>query len=68
MIAALFLGAHPFGWYVALDNHSRIHAFFTHRGMPVALGIVTAACWLAVLAGRRRAGSQAPANQAASLR
>ena len=38
----------PFGWYLVLNNHSQIHAFFTHRGVPVALGILTAACWLAV--------------------
>lgn len=36
----------PFVWYEVLGNHSQIHAFFTNRGVPTALGILTAACWL----------------------
>lgn len=29
-----------------LSDHAQIHAFFTNRGVPVALGIVVAAPWL----------------------
>src|SRR5690606_19270111 len=32
----------PFVWYEALSNHSQIHAFFTNRGVPTALGVATA--------------------------
>ncbi|MHA7305449.1 hypothetical protein ACX80E_09425 [Arthrobacter sp. TMN-49] len=28
-------------WYEALNNHSQIHAFFTYRGFPAMLGILT---------------------------
>lgn len=40
----------PF-WLAALNNHSQIHAFFVYRTVPVALGVVVAAC---VLAAARR--------------
>lgn len=30
-------------WYEILSNHSQIHAFFTYRSIPVAIGIVAAA-------------------------
>ena len=33
-------------WYELLSNHSQIHAFFTYRSVPVAVGIGTAACVL----------------------
>lgn len=34
-------------WYELVSNHSQIHAFFTYRSVPVAVGIGTAACVLA---------------------
>lgn len=34
-------------WYEALANHAQIHAFFTYRSVPVAVGITAAACLLA---------------------
>ena len=36
----------PF-WYLAVSNHSQIHAFFVNRGVPTVLAVVTAACLLA---------------------
>ena len=36
----------PF-WYLAVSNHSQIHAFFVNRGVPTVLAVITAACLLA---------------------
>lgn len=33
-------------WYEVLSNHAQIHAFFTYRSIPVAVGIATAAAVL----------------------
>ncbi|ALE06662.1 hypothetical protein AL755_16315 [Arthrobacter sp. ERGS1:01] len=33
-------GIFVFVWYEAVSNHSQIHAFFTYRGIPAALGIL----------------------------
>lgn len=44
LLAALI----PFVWYEVLSNHSQIHAFFTNRGVPTALGIATAAALVVV--------------------
>lgn len=44
-------------WYELLSNHSQIHAFFTYRGVPVAVGIGTAAC---ILVATRRPVVTAP--------
>ncbi|MEH3076220.1 MAG: hypothetical protein PGN11_06005 [Quadrisphaera sp.] len=38
-------------WYEVLSNHSQVHAFFTYRSVPAAVGVVVAAC---VLAAARR--------------
>lgn len=45
-------------WYELLSNHSQIHAFFTYRSIPGAIGIGTAACVL--VAVRRRAAAPEP--------
>lgn len=45
----------PF-WYVVVSNHSQIHEFFVNRGVPVALAVLTAACWAAALRGRSDKG------------
>ena len=37
-------------WYCVLSNHSQIHAFFTYRSLPAAVGVVLLA---AVVAARR---------------
>lgn len=39
-------------WYEVLSNHSQIHAFFTYRSLPAALGVVVMAA--VVAAGSRR--------------
>ncbi|WP_294565677.1 hypothetical protein [uncultured Arthrobacter sp.] len=44
-------------WYEALSNHSQIHAFFTYRAVPVALGICLFACAIAMVERRRDAGT-----------
>lgn len=51
-------------WYELLSNHSQIHAFFTHRGVAVAVGIGTAAC--VVAAGARQAGDGSSRSRAGS--
>ncbi|TNM68779.1 hypothetical protein FHN55_06125 [Streptomyces sp. NP160] len=40
-------------WYEVLSNHSQVHAFFTYRSVPAALGVVVAACVLAAAPHRR---------------
>lgn len=40
-------------WYELLSNHSQLHAFFTYRGVPAAVGVAVAACVVAAR-GRRR--------------
>jgi len=62
-IAALI----PFSWYEVLSNHSQIHAFFTNRGIPTALGIATASCWVLLMTrGDRTRKSQVTRKAAAS--
>ncbi len=39
-------------WFEALSNHSQIHAFFTYRSLPAAVGVVVMAALVA--AGSRR--------------
>jgi hypothetical protein len=39
-------------WYCVLSNHSQIHAFFTYRSLPAAVGVLLLA---AVVAARRPA-------------
>lgn len=34
-------------WYEVLSNHSQVHAFFTYRSVPAAVGVVVAASVLA---------------------
>ncbi|MGQ7294982.1 hypothetical protein [Quadrisphaera sp. KR29] len=34
-------------WYEVLSNHSQVHAFFTYRSVPAAVGVVVSACLLA---------------------
>jgi len=34
-------------WYTVLSNHSQIHAFFTYRSLPAALGVVVMAAVVA---------------------
>lgn len=48
-------------WYLALSNHSQIHAFFVHRNVPAALAVMTAA---ALAAAARPARTSAPAPEA----
>lgn len=45
----------PFAWYEVLSNHSQIHAFYTNRGVPTALAIATAACWVPLVTWDRPA-------------
>lgn len=52
----------PF-WYIVVSNHSQIHEFFVNRGVPVALAVVTAACWAAALRGRSEKVPDAPIEQ-----
>lgn len=44
----------PF-WYEMLSNHSQIHAWFTYRSVPVALGIIAAAALVPVVTSQRAA-------------
>lgn len=39
-------------WFEVLNNHSQIHAFFTYRGIPAALGILTFAALLLAVRSR----------------
>ena len=39
-------------WYEVMSNHSQIHAFFTYRSLPAAVGVVVMAALVA--AGRRQ--------------
>lgn len=49
----------PFVWFEVASNHSQIHAWFTYRSIPVALGVVV----MASLATRpAAAGGVAPAE------
>ncbi len=55
-------------WYEVLSNHSQVHAFFTYRSVPAALGVLVAACLVAATRPRSTSGtphtpvsSQAPA-------
>ncbi|MBC3762914.1 hypothetical protein ACUN7V_14920 [Quadrisphaera oryzae] len=41
-------------WYEVLSNHSQVHAFFTYRSVPAAVGIVVAACVLSARSGSSR--------------
>ncbi|NAZ81308.1 hypothetical protein GTR02_05715 [Kineococcus sp. R8] len=34
-------------WYVVLSNHSQVHAFFTYRSIPAAVGVVAMAAVVA---------------------
>ncbi len=43
-------------WYEVLSNHSQVHAFFTYRSVPAAVGVVVMA--VLVAAGRRRRPSR----------
>ena len=36
-------------WYEVLSNHSQVHAFFTYRSVPAAVGVVVAASVLAAV-------------------
>lgn len=42
----------PAVWYVVVSNHSQIHEFFVNRGVPTALAVATAACWVAAARDR----------------
>ncbi|WP_343318006.1 hypothetical protein AAFM46_12030 [Arthrobacter sp. TMP15] len=46
-----------FVWYEVLSNHSQIHAFFTYRGIPSAIGVLTFA---AVVLALRKVPETAP--------
>ncbi|MBF5081484.1 hypothetical protein [Quadrisphaera sp. INWT6] len=43
-------------WYEVLSNHSQVHAFFTYRSVPAAVGVVVAACAVACSAGAGERG------------
>lgn len=45
-------------WYELLSNHSQIHAFFTYRSVPVAVGVGTAACVMAATRPERPAAER----------
>ncbi|TXR58025.1 hypothetical protein [Quadrisphaera setariae] len=45
-------------WYEVLSNHSQVHAFFTYRSLPAAVGVVVAACLLAAAPGGGGAGAR----------
>ncbi len=40
-------------WYEVLSNHSQIHAFFTYRSLPAAVGVVAMAALVAAVRPRR---------------
>ncbi|WP_432498292.1 hypothetical protein [Kineococcus gypseus] len=46
-------------WYCVLSNHSQIHAFFTHRSLAVAVGVVV----LAALVPAQRAPARSPRRE-----
>lgn len=50
----------PF-WFEVMKNHSQVHVFFTHRSVPVAVGVVTAAV---LLTARRREPAHPPETAA----
>lgn len=53
----------PAFWYIVVSNHSQIHEFFVNRGVPVALAVLTAACWAAAVNGRSNRVEEALVEQ-----
>jgi hypothetical protein len=41
------------GWYLALNNHSQIHAWLVYRSLPIAFGALSAVVYAIVTAGSR---------------
>ena len=42
-LLVLLLALYPFVWYMALRNHSMIHAYMTHRNLAVTVMAVCCA-------------------------
>lgn len=53
----------PAFWYIVVSNHSQIHEFFVNRGVPVALAVLTAACWAAAVNRRSNRVEEALVEQ-----
>ncbi len=51
-------------WYCVLSNHSQIHAFFTYRSLPAAVGVVVAAAVVAAARAPSRSRGAEPARAA----
>lgn len=51
VVVAMIALVVPF-WYEVMTNHSQVHAFFTYRAVPAALGVLLAAAAAAFLGAR----------------
>lgn len=57
--------AAPVVWYTVMSNHSQIHAFFTYRAVPGAVGVLAAAGVTALCLGAVRSSSESTSRRAA---